>query len=55
MNPLAGFICLDLVNCGVEVQNMHTLGPLPFDDGSNLCLEEGQLPRTDRVRAPVEN
>jgi len=42
---------IDLLNLGVEVENMHSLGSLAFEDRTNLGLEEPQLPRIDRSRA----
>jgi hypothetical protein len=51
MEHLTGHVGFDLVNLGVEVENMHPLGPLAFEDGTNLRLEEPQLPRIDRTRA----
>jgi hypothetical protein len=44
---LTGHVGIDLVNLGVEVENMHPLRPLAFNDGTNLRLEEPQLPRID--------
>ena len=44
MEHLTGHVGNDLVNLGVEVENMHPLRPLAFNDGTNLCLEEPQLP-----------
>ena len=38
---------IGLVNLGVEVENMHPLGPLAFEDGTDLRLEKSQLPRID--------
>jgi hypothetical protein len=32
MEHLTGRVGIDLVNLGVEVENMHPLGPLAFED-----------------------
>src|ERR1039458_9908327 len=47
MEHLTGHVGIDLVNLGVEVENMHPLRPLAFNDGTDLRLEESQLPRID--------
>ena len=47
MEHLTGHVGIDLVNLGVEVENMHPLGPLAFQDGTDLRLEEPQLPCID--------
>ena len=44
---LAGRVGINLLNLGVEVENVHPLGPLAFEDGTDLSLEESQLPRID--------
>ena len=51
MKHLTGRVGIDLVNLGVEVENMHPLRPLAFEDRTDLRLEEPQLPRIDRTRA----
>ena len=47
MKHLTGRVGIDLVNLGVEVENMHPLRPLAFNDGTDLRLEKPQLPRID--------
>jgi hypothetical protein len=47
MEHLTGHVGIDLVNIGVEVENMHPLRPLAFEDGTDLRLEKSQLPRID--------
>jgi hypothetical protein len=47
MEHLTGHVGIDLVNLGIEVENMHPLRPLAFNDGTNLGFEKPQLPRID--------
>ena len=55
VKELAGRVGIDLVHFGVEVENMHPLGPLAFQNGTNLGLKEPQLPRIDRSGAVYGN
>ena len=48
---LAGRVGINLLNLGVEVENVHSVGPLAFQDGTDFRLKEPQLPRIDRTRA----
>ena len=51
IDGLSGFVSLDLLHLRVEVENMHSLRPLAFEDRSNLGFKETQLPSTNRTRA----
>ena len=51
MKDLTGHVGIDLVNLGVEVENMDSLWPLAFQYRTNLSLKEPQLPRIDRTGA----
>jgi hypothetical protein len=42
MNLLDGLKGLHLVHLGIEVENMHSLGSLALDDGTDLSLKEAQ-------------
>ena len=50
VDRLAGFVCLNLVDRRIKVQDMHTLRPLAFENRTHLGLEEPQLPRIHRAR-----
>jgi hypothetical protein len=51
MNRLSGLIGLHIVYLGVEVQNVHALRPLTFEDRANLGLKEAQLAGIDGAGA----
>src|SRR6266851_554485 len=48
---LASRVDIDLVHAGVEVEYMHALGPLSFEDGADFRLEERELSRAHRAGA----
>ena len=45
MEHLTGHVGIDLLNLGVEVENMHPLGPLAFENRTHLGLKERELSR----------
>ena len=51
MEHLTGHVGIDLVNLGVEVEDVYSLWSLAFEDRTDLSLEKLQLPGIDRTRA----
>ena len=39
-----GFVCLNLVDCHIKVQDMHALRPQAFENRTHFDIEELQLP-----------